>query len=122
MSLTVIVTRDVETRYRGFLASMLLEIAAGVYVSPQLNKDTRERIWDTLADWHAHLRRGSIVMLWRHRDAPGKITMQILGEPIKEIVEVDGLLLTRQTAHCRSESASRFVKPTASQAGSDAGL
>ena len=33
MPMTVVVTRDVEPRYRGFLASAMLEIAPGVYVS-----------------------------------------------------------------------------------------
>ena len=37
MPMTVIVTRDVEPRYRGFLASAMLEIAPGVYVAPDLS-------------------------------------------------------------------------------------
>jgi CRISPR-associated protein Cas2 len=95
MSLTLIVTRDVEARYRGFLASSMLEVAAGVYVSPRLNKDTRQRIWEVLSNWHRVLRRGSIVMIWHDRTALDLIGMSILGEPPKDIVNVDGLLLTR---------------------------
>lgn len=30
MAITMIVTRDVEARYRGFLTSVMLEISAGV--------------------------------------------------------------------------------------------
>jgi len=36
MALTVLITRDVEDRYRGFLASAMLEVAPGVYSSPHL--------------------------------------------------------------------------------------
>lgn len=32
MSLTVVVTRDVQNRYRGFLGSVMLEVSAGVYI------------------------------------------------------------------------------------------
>ena len=32
--MTVVVTVSVEARYRGFLASVMLEIAPGVYTSP----------------------------------------------------------------------------------------
>ena len=38
MPMTVVVTRDVEARYRGFLASVMLEVAPGVYVSPNLSR------------------------------------------------------------------------------------
>ena len=34
--MTVIVTVNVEARYRGFLASAMLEIAPGVYTSPNM--------------------------------------------------------------------------------------
>jgi len=37
MPLTVIVTHDVEARYRGFLTSVMLEISAGVYVAPDMS-------------------------------------------------------------------------------------
>lgn len=96
MSLTLVITRNVENRYRGFLASVMLEVAPGVYVSPRLNRDTRERIWETLTGWHRTLSDGSIVMVWRQRASVGGIAMLFLGEPPKEIVDVDGLLLTHR--------------------------
>lgn len=45
MPMTMVVTRDVEARYRGFLTSTMLEIAPGVYVAPRLSKGVRERVW-----------------------------------------------------------------------------
>ena len=46
--MTVIVTVNVEGRYRGFLASTMLEIAPGVYTSPDMTAGIRERIWEVL--------------------------------------------------------------------------
>ena len=49
--MTVIVTVNVEGRYRGFLASVMLEIAPGVYTSPEMTSGIRDRIWDVLMRW-----------------------------------------------------------------------
>jgi CRISPR-associated protein Cas2 len=38
MPMTVVVTRDVEDRYRGFLSSVMLELAPGVYTGPRLGR------------------------------------------------------------------------------------
>ena len=63
--MTVVVTVNVEARHRGFLASAMLEIAPGVYTSPQMTAGIRERIWDVLSSWHYELGNGAIVMTWR---------------------------------------------------------
>lgn len=96
MPLCVIVTRDVEMRYRGFIGSVMLEVSPGVYVGPRLSKAVRERVWDVLADWHGSLRSGSVVMTWREANAPGGIRVLTLGEPPKELVEHEGSLLVRR--------------------------
>ena len=69
--MTVLVTINVEARYRGFLASAMLEIAPGVYTAPGMTHGIRERIWDVLSRWYHELRNGSIVMTWRDPSAPG---------------------------------------------------
>lgn len=96
MSLTVVVTRNVEDRYRGFLSSVMLEVSTGVYISPALNRGARERIWAVLSEWHAHLGNGSVLMTWTERDQPGGVGLLILGEPARQLVSVDGLLLVRR--------------------------
>ena len=63
--MTVVVTVNVEGRYRGFLASVMLEIAPGVYTSPQMTTGIRDRIWDVLTRWYYELGQGAIVMTWR---------------------------------------------------------
>ena len=94
--MTVVVTRDVEDRYRGFLSSVMLELAPGVYTGPRLSRGVRERVWDVLSAWHAELGRGAIVMTWRDPGAPGGQGVLTLGEPRRELVDVDGVLLVRR--------------------------
>lgn len=96
MPLCVVVTRDVEMRYRGFLGSIMLEASSGVYVAPRLTKGVRERIWSVLEDWHATLQNGSVVMIWRDKKAPGGLRIQVLGEAPKDIREHEGSLLVRR--------------------------
>lgn len=97
MPLVMITTRDVADRFRGFLASVMLEVAPGVYVSPRMNKGVRERTWAVLSDWHAHEPRGSLVMVWRDLNATGGIGLAHLGMPPRELVEIDGMWLTRRS-------------------------
>ena len=96
MPMTVVVTRDVEGRYRGFLTSIMLEIAPGVYASPDLSAAVRERLWAVLSSWWKTLRRGAIVMVWREKKASGNLRIETLGEPSKEIVDADGVLLLKR--------------------------
>lgn len=94
MLLTVLITRDVEDRYRGFLASAMLELAPGVYASPSLSARARDRIWDVLTDWHSQLGNGSIVMVYPDRNADGGLAVRHLGAPPRQAVRLDGVLLT----------------------------
>ena len=93
--MTVVVTVNVEGRYRGFLASAMLEIAPGVYTSPQMTSGIRERIWDVLSRWYYELGQGSIVMTWRDPTAVGEQRIRTLGEGPKEIVDADGVYLVK---------------------------
>jgi CRISPR-associated protein Cas2 len=99
VSLTVIVTRDVEARYRGFLASAMLEVAPTVYIHPRLSAGVRDRIWSVLADWYATLRRGAIVLAWSDPSQIGGVGIRVLGLPPRKLEEVDGLLLVRRELH-----------------------
>ncbi len=96
MPMTVVVTRDVEPRYRGFLASALLEVAPGVYVSPNLSAGVRERIWSVIEDWFGALGNGAIAIIWRDSTAGGGLALRHLGDPPKEIREADGVLLVKR--------------------------
>ena len=96
MPMVVVITRDVEPRYRGFLGSALLELSTGIYAHPRINAAVRGRIWEVLADWHQHLHSGSIVMTWVDSQANGGFGLKVLGEPSREIVSHDAMLLVRK--------------------------
>ncbi len=94
--MTIVVTVNVEARYRGFLASAMLEIAPGVYTSPQMTAGVRERVWNVIAEWHGVAGPGSIVMTWHDPSAVGGQRIRTLGEPPKTIVDADGVYLVRR--------------------------
>ena len=96
MPMTVVVTRDVEPRYRGFLASAMLEIAPGVYVSPDLSAGVRERVWAVVEDWFTTLGNGAVAMIWRDGAVDGGLALRHLGDPPKEIWDADGILLVKR--------------------------
>jgi len=96
MPMTVVVTRDVEDRYRGFLSSVMLELAPGVYTGPRLSRGVRERVWRVLSDWHGELRRGAIVMTWRETTAAGGQGVLMLGATRRMLEDIDGVLLVRR--------------------------
>jgi len=96
MSMTVVVTRNVSSRVRGFLASVMLEVAPGVYSAPRISPAVRVRIWEVLAEWFPNEQEASIVMLWQERELPGGQAVRTLGTPPIQFVEVDGLMLAQR--------------------------
>lgn len=90
--MVVVVTRNVPDRFRGFLASCMLEIAPGVYTSPRMTKAVRERVWNVCCEWAGLIPDdGGILMTWRERGHPSGQAVATLGWPRKELVELDGI-------------------------------
>jgi CRISPR-associated protein Cas2 len=54
-------------RFRGLLASCMLEMAPGVYTAPKMNRAVRKRVWGVLEEWFNELGGGGIVMTWLER-------------------------------------------------------
>lgn len=95
--MTVVVTRDVPLRFRGFLASVMLEIAPGVYTAPRMDEGVRARVWNVLEGWFYDLGHpGSIIMTWRDGRHSSGQAIRTLGLPSKELVDHEGLLLVRK--------------------------
>lgn len=92
--MVVIVTRDVADRFRGFLASCMLEIAPGVYASPRMTAGVRERVWKVLEAWFGELGGGSVVMTWPDPAAVCGQAVRTLGLPPRTFAELDGLVVT----------------------------
>ncbi len=95
MTMTVVITRNVADRFRGFLASVMCEVAPGVYTGPRLTAAVRERVWTVLAGWFEGLPDSAVLMTWPDRHAPGGQRFMTLGTPKVELLEVDGVFLTR---------------------------
>jgi CRISPR-associated protein Cas2 len=114
MPMTIVVTRNVAPRYRGFLASVMLEIAPGVYTSPQLSKGVRERVWKVLTDWFGSNATvgaqgedsASIVMTWRDAGSPGGQQIVTLGLPAKTLIDADGIMIVNRLQDPPSTTAS----------------
>jgi CRISPR-associated protein Cas2 len=94
MPMTVVVTRDVPDRYRGFLASIMPEVAVGVFVAPDLTRSVRERVWIVLSDWWSTKPGGSVVMVWKDDHASGRLGVASLGEPSRALADLDGVLVS----------------------------
>ncbi len=101
--MTIVVTRDVAPRIRGFLASCMLEIAPGVYTSPRLSSRVRERIWTVIAEWFLGLGGGSIVMTWQDSRHPSGQVVRVLGTPPVELVDQEGVILSKRTGPAQDE-------------------
>jgi CRISPR-associated protein Cas2 len=94
MPMTVIVTRDVPMRTRGFLASIVPEPAPGLYTAANMTRAVRDRVWSVVSDWHAATGEGSIVMVWRDDTAPGGLGLATLGAPPRRLADLDGVLVS----------------------------
>ncbi|HVN89185.1 MAG TPA: type I-E CRISPR-associated endoribonuclease Cas2e [Candidatus Binataceae bacterium] len=94
--MTVVVTRDVADRFRGFLASCALEIAPGVYTAPKMSRAVRDRVWAVMKEWFEELGGGCIVMTWLEGLAPGGQQIAILGSPPCELFECNEVFLARK--------------------------
>lgn len=107
MSMTVVVTRNVSGRFRGFLASVMCEIAPGVYTAPRMSRGVRDRVWSVLEGWWKLGDDAMIVMTWPDSVLPGGQEVRVLGgppayetnEPAKpskrDLVKHDGVYLAR---------------------------
>ena len=96
MSMTVVVTRNVSDRIRGFVASSMLELQPGVYSAPRLSTAVRDRIWAVLREWWAYEKEASVIMIWADSQAASGQQVLTLGSPSISLVEVDGLILARR--------------------------
>ncbi len=96
MPMTLVVTRNVSSRMRGFLSSSMLELAPGVYSAPKMSSAVRERVWNVITEWFSAEQEASIVLLWADPTQPGGQRVKTLGLPPVRLVELDGLLITHR--------------------------
>ncbi len=97
MTMTLVVTRNVPDRFRGFLASVMCEVTLGVYTSPKMSAGVRERVWTVLCEWFAETAEAdhAIVMTFPDAKAAGGQAFRTLGVPRVDLQEHDGMVLVR---------------------------
>ena len=95
--MTVVITRNVPERFRGFLASVMCEVTLGVYTSPRMTRAVRERVWTVMTEWFAATANPdqAVVMTWPDAKAPGGQAFLTLGLPKVDLHEHDGMILVR---------------------------
>lgn len=97
-AMTLVVTRNVPGRFRGFLASCMLELAPGVYGVVRMKKPVRDRVWSVMLEWSVALPEdGGVLMVWPDRDAPSGIALRMVGWPKKELHDHEGVWLARSS-------------------------
>ena len=95
--MTLVVTRNMPDRFRGFLASCMLELAPGVYTSPHMTSGVRDRVWSVCCEWaEAIPDDGGVLMTWQDKQAPSGQAVLMLGWPKKELAELNGVWLDRR--------------------------
>ncbi len=96
MPMTFLATRNVPERFRGFIASLMVEVAPGVYIAPRMSQAVRERMWNVLLSWSSLLNAESgIVIVWRKTNQVEGLDMATIGWPKKELLPIDGQWLSR---------------------------
>ena len=90
----MIITRKVSDKIRGFLASSMLEIESGIYVSSLSSPVVRERIIGVLESWVKM--EEFVLIVFVDAKKPGGFSFKSFGKSdfsTISIKEVDGLLL-----------------------------
>jgi CRISPR-associated protein Cas2 len=103
---TIIVTRNVKPRVRGFLASTAVEVAPGVYCGARVSRSVRERIWVVLTEWFTSEKDTSIVMIWTDSSTISGLEIRALGAPPIQLTELVGLIVAKRSME--NHSSQRF--------------
>lgn len=103
MPMTVVVTRNLPGRFRGFLASCMCEIAPGIYTAPRMTQAVRERVWGVVEEWFQPFAEAAIVMTWPDTTIPGGQRVLTLGTPRKELCNHHGVFLVRSPLSAEEE-------------------
>lgn len=88
MAMTTIVTESVAPRLRGYLATWMVELRAGVYVG-NLSNRKRENLWNAIEEGVGD---GSCVMVWTI-NTESRYDFKMVGENRRKAVDFAGLKL-----------------------------
>jgi CRISPR-associated protein Cas2 len=97
VTMTLVVTRNVPERFRGFLASVMCEVTLGVYTAPKMTPGVRDRVWKVMEEWFdaTFAPDTAVVMTWPDAQAAGGQAFRTLGVPKVDLHFHDGVALVR---------------------------
>lgn len=96
MPMTIVVTRNVPDRFRGFLASCMCEIAPGVYTAPRMTRSVRDRVWGVMQEWWQDVEEQAVLMTWPDPKRTGGQQVRALGLPRQDLEDHHGVFLARR--------------------------
>lgn len=80
-------------RFAGFLHSVAMEVAPGVFLAADFNRAAFERVWEVLEAWHQAWPEGWIVAVLPAEKPRHPPMIRALGVPARTLIEHDGLHL-----------------------------
>ncbi len=97
MTMTLVMTRNVPDRFRGFLASVMCEVTLGVYSAPKMSPGVRDRVWRVMEEWFdaTFAPDTAVVMTWPDPKAPGGQAFRTLGVPKVDLHTHNDMVLVR---------------------------
>lgn len=74
-----------------------------MYLSNSHSPAVRQRILEVLKEWFSFEEEASIVSVWKDSSKPGGLSMKRFGLPPLDLLELDGLLVTRRSRQIGSD-------------------
>ena len=95
MKYALIALSNKPRRFSGFLHSVAMEVAPGVFLSADFNRLAFERIWRALEEWHGAWPEGWIVAVVPADKPRYPPEIRTLGVPARTLVEHEGIHLLK---------------------------
>lgn len=95
MKYAVIALSGKPRRFSGFLHSVAMELAPGMFLAADFDRAAFDRVWRTLEEWHAHWPEGWIIAVLPAKKVRHPPELRALGVPPRTLIELDGLYLLK---------------------------
>jgi len=91
----IVITYAVKDRYLGYFASCMNEISTGVFISMTSLSPFKDTLIDTIDRWWKIYNEGSITILWKDNKKLSKISFKNYGQPKRNLISFQSILLTK---------------------------
>ncbi len=94
--MVVLIMKDVPESLRGECSRYMIEAKTNVFVGT-LSTRVREHVWELVTNRSYN---GSAIMVFSSPNEQGFV-MQMIGEPDRRVIDIDGLQLIKSAPHMR---------------------